>query len=65
MARPPFTFERNTLGSNGSFPFRFIASLPFAGAHSKAQAILQHRFKKGKSACRNTPQAKWDGHLRR
>src|ERR1700722_12968991 len=25
MVRPPFTFERNTLGSNGSFPLRFIA----------------------------------------
>src|SRR6266853_6875660 len=31
MARPPFTFERNTLGSNGSFLSRFIAGPPFAG----------------------------------
>src|SRR5438270_13239575 len=31
MARPPFTFERNALGSNGSFALRFIASPPFAG----------------------------------
>src|SRR3981081_2862515 len=27
MARPPFTFDRNTLGSNGSFPLRFMAGL--------------------------------------
>src|SRR5260370_42097443 len=31
MARPPFTFERNALRSNGSFALRFIASPPFAG----------------------------------
>src|SRR6266478_10147841 len=35
MARPPFTFERNTLGANGSFPLRFIAGPPFAGVHLK------------------------------
>src|SRR6266550_6189091 len=35
MARPPFTFERNTLGSNGSFALRFIAGPPFAGVHLK------------------------------
>src|SRR4029453_3819614 len=29
MARPPFSFERNTLGSNGSFALRFIAGPPF------------------------------------
>src|ERR1700683_2788194 len=28
MRRPPFTFERNTLGSNGSFTLRFIAGPP-------------------------------------
>jgi hypothetical protein len=28
MARPPFTFARNTLGSNGSFALRFIADPP-------------------------------------
>src|SRR5437867_10920105 len=33
MARPPFTFERNTLGSNGSFALRFIAGPPFAGGY--------------------------------
>jgi hypothetical protein len=54
MARPPFTFDRNTLGSNGSFLSRFIASPPFAGAHLKTQAILQRRFKKGQSACPDT-----------
>src|SRR5713101_2095339 len=31
IARPPFTFERNALGSNGSFALRFISSPPFAG----------------------------------
>src|SRR5258708_33248679 len=35
MARPPFTFDRNTLGSNGSFPLRFIAGPPFAGSQLK------------------------------
>src|SRR6266853_368009 len=30
MARPPFTFDRNTLGSNGSFLLRFMAGSPFA-----------------------------------
>src|SRR6266853_6605814 len=36
MARPPFTFDRNTLGSNGSFLLRFIAGRPFArAAHLK------------------------------
>src|ERR1700688_2724250 len=29
MVRPPFTFVRNTLGSNGSFCSRFIASSPY------------------------------------
>src|ERR1700730_2055330 len=29
MVRPPFTFERNTLGSNGTFPLRFIAGPPY------------------------------------
>src|SRR4029077_17684409 len=53
MARPPFTFDRNTFGSNGSFLSRFITSPPFAGVHLKPQAILQHRFKKGQSAGRN------------
>src|SRR5260221_381386 len=32
MARPPFTFDRNTLGSNGSFPLRSMAGPPFAGS---------------------------------
>jgi hypothetical protein len=32
MARPPFTFARNTLGSNGGFFSRFIAGPPFAGS---------------------------------
>src|SRR5713101_1915461 len=31
MALLPFTFDRNTLGSNGSFPLRLIAGPPFAG----------------------------------
>ena len=53
MARPPFTFDRNTLGSNGSFLSRFIAGPPFAGAHLKTQAILQRRSKKRQSACRS------------
>src|SRR5260370_33756182 len=35
MARPPFTFDRNTLGSNGSFPLRFMAVPPFAGSQLK------------------------------
>src|SRR5260370_24583472 len=35
MARPPFTFDRNTLGSNGSFPLRFMAGIPFAGSQLK------------------------------
>src|SRR6266446_5715530 len=35
MARPPFTFDRNTLGSNGSFPLRFLAGPPFAGSRLK------------------------------
>src|SRR5260370_11879711 len=36
MARPPFTFDRNTLGSNGSFLLRFTAGRPFArAAHLK------------------------------
>src|ERR1700676_131867 len=29
MLGPPFTFERNTLGSNGGFLLRFIAGLPY------------------------------------
>jgi hypothetical protein len=29
IARPPFTFERNTLGSNRTFPLRFIAGTPY------------------------------------
>jgi hypothetical protein len=33
-------------------------------SHLKTQAILQHRFKKGQSACRSAPNAKWDGQLR-
>src|SRR5258708_17376711 len=35
MARPPFTFDRNTLGSNESFPLRFMAGPPFAGSQLK------------------------------
>src|SRR5258707_11402830 len=35
MARPPFTFDRNTLGSNGTFPLRFMAGPPFAGSQWK------------------------------
>src|SRR5216684_173763 len=36
MALPPFTFDRNTLGSNESFLLRFIAGRPFArAAHLK------------------------------
>src|SRR6266403_5499545 len=35
MARPPFTFDRNTLGSNGSFPLRFMAGPPFEGSQLK------------------------------
>src|ERR1700752_1097995 len=58
MARPPFTFYRNTFGSNGSFLSFFIASPPFAGAHLKTQAILQHRLKNGQSAGRSTPLAR-------
>jgi hypothetical protein len=48
------TFDRNTLGSNGSFLSRFIARPPFALAHLKTQAILQHRSKKGQSAFHGT-----------
>src|SRR6202040_1720556 len=29
MARPPFTFARNALGSNGSFALRFIVGPPY------------------------------------
>src|ERR1700731_3811737 len=36
-ARPPFTFERNTLGSNGSFFGRFIADLPWRDAYPHAR----------------------------
>jgi hypothetical protein len=39
MARPPFTFERNALGSNGSFALRFIASPPFAGLILKRRSF--------------------------
>src|SRR5271169_97678 len=53
MARPPFTFDRNALGSNGSFLSRFIAGPPFAGAHLKTHAILLHRLKNGQSAGRS------------
>src|SRR5260370_6111341 len=35
MARPPFTFDRNTLGSNGSFPLRSMAGPPFEGSQLK------------------------------
>jgi hypothetical protein len=28
MARPPFTFARNSWGSNGGFALRFIAGPP-------------------------------------
>src|SRR5258707_6558462 len=35
MARPPSTFDRNTLGSNGSFPLRSMAGPPFAGSQLK------------------------------
>src|SRR5260370_31022852 len=35
MARPPCTFDRNSLGSNGSFPLRFMAGIPFAGSQLK------------------------------
>src|SRR5260370_34931548 len=35
MARPPFTFDRNTLGSNGTFPLPFMAGPPFAGSQWK------------------------------
>src|SRR5208282_3173882 len=54
MARPPFTFDRNAWGSNGSFLSLFIARPAFALAHLKTQAILQHRSKKGQSAFRST-----------
>src|SRR5258706_8713058 len=35
MHRPPFTFDRNTLGSNGSFPLRSMAGPPFEGSQLK------------------------------
>src|SRR5258708_15462256 len=35
MARLPFTFDRNTLGSNGSFPLRSMAGPPFEGSQLK------------------------------
>src|ERR1700730_235411 len=37
MVRPPFTFERNTLGSNGSFSWRFIAGPPWGEAYLRAR----------------------------
>src|ERR1700724_1659950 len=33
MVRPPFTFERNSWGSNGSLPGRFIAGPPWPEAY--------------------------------
>src|SRR5271167_1159080 len=40
MARPPFTLDRNTLGSNGSFLSRFITGPPYReGYPSRAQIV--------------------------
>src|SRR5258708_18933518 len=48
MARPPFTFDRNTLGSNGSFLLRFIAGRPFArAAHLKNAGHFTPWLQKG------------------
>src|ERR1700688_4399172 len=39
MAPPPFTFERNTLGSNGSFALRFIAGPPYREGYPLGAAV--------------------------
>src|SRR5882672_7556267 len=57
MARPPFTFDRNTLGSNGSFLLRFIAGRPFArAAHLKNAGHFTASLQEGQSACRSAVQ---------
>src|SRR6266403_679849 len=57
MARPPFTFERNTLGSNGSFALRFIAGPPFAGVHLKNARHITASLQEPriKNACCSAP----------
>src|ERR1700726_4632004 len=47
MVRPPFTFERNTLGSNGSFSWRFIAGPPWGEAYLHARRSC-HRAATGR-----------------
>src|ERR1700722_16082148 len=41
MARPPFTFKRNTLGSNGSFPLRSIAGPPYREEYPSRASIVR------------------------
>src|ERR1700730_7354576 len=40
MVPAPFTYERNTLGSNGSFPLRFIAGLPYRVGYPSRGSIV-------------------------
>src|SRR6266446_1188164 len=60
MARPPFTFDRNTLGSNGSFPgsfpLRFMAGPRFAGSQLKnAGDFTTMALRRDNPLCRSAP----------